>query len=369
MGCAFRSGMTGCKPLLVTAEVSRGFRNISFICACMVVMIHTSVFPPEGTLSWWVAFFVGSTGLCRVAVPYFFLMAGYFLFGREWREDWYGSAVRSRVRSLVVPFYVWMAVTVLVMCAVSMGIWLLKYDYQGDAMLMPEASVSYVLSVLGVNPLCDIGPLWFLRTLFFFVLLSPVLLRIINSKFRIALLCGLLLFVVSLRLSSMSNDGLRICFSFFSPPEGLLYFVLGMMLRSGRFSAVKKMWQVVFFVLAIVLLALKGVFLSVESPCSACFADMLMVPSMMVAWWMVAGRLPFSSAVSSLSFPIYLLHGFILLIFTSVYALVGLSEYAMSSICAMVVKFTATLFGSIFIADILRKNFPRVAKIMFGGRI
>lgn len=353
----------------INIDVSRRFRTISFICACMVVMIHASVFPPEGTLSWWVAFFVGANGLCRVAVPYFFLMAGYFLFGREWREDWYGSAVGSRVRSLVVPFYAWMAVTVLVMCAVSMGIRLLKYDYQGATMLMPEASVSYVLSVLGVNPVCDIGPLWFLRTLFVFVLLSPVLLKVINSRFRIVLLCGLLFFVIFLRLGYVCNDGLRICFSFFFSPEGLLYFVLGMMLRSGRIPVIKRTWQVALLLAVIVLLVLKGVFLSVGDSLCACFVDLLMVPSMMVAWWMVAGRLPFSSAVSSLSFPIYLLHGFILLIFTSVYALLGLSEYAMSSICAMVVKFTATLFGSIFIADFLRKNFPHVAKIMFGGRI
>lgn len=352
----------------INIDVSRRFRTISFICACMVVMIHASVFPPEGTFSWWVAFVVGANGLCRVAVPYFFLIAGFFLFGREWREDWYGSAVRSRVRSLVVPFYAWMVVTVLVMCVVSMGIRLLKYDYQGVAMLMPEASVSYVLSVLGINPVCDIGPLWFLRTLFVFVLLSPVLLKVINSRFRIVLLCGLLFFVIFLRLGYVCNDGLRICFSFFLPPEGMLYFMLGVMLRFGRIPAAKKMWQVVFLASAIVLLVLKGVFLSAKSPRCACFADMLMVPSMMGALWIAAGRLSFSSAVSSLSFPIYLLHGFILLIFTSVYALVGLSEYAMSSICAMAVKFTATLFGSIFIADFLRKNFPRVAKIMFGGR-
>lgn len=356
------------KPCEITADTSRRIRTMNFICACMVVMIHASVFPPSGTIDWWVVLFVGTKGVCRIAVPCFFLMSGYLLVGRSNSLGWYKYAVVSRLKSLLIPFYAWMLVTVLVMSMLRLGIYILKYDFHGNTMLMPECTVSYLMSILGLNPFRDIGPLWFLRSLFLFVLISPVVLRIVKSGCRWILWTVLLTFVCCLRFGLVDNPAMRTCFSFFIPPEGLLYFSIGIFLRihAPFRSWCTHRWKI--YVTAIALLVLKGILSTCDLAHGVGIIDIVSTPVIMLACWNLAGHIRVSREISSFSFPVYLLHGLILLFVTSAYAVIGLSEYAMSSVLAMFVKFVIALIGSVIVAFILIKMFPAFSSVLFGGR-
>ena len=62
-----------------SALVSAKFANMSLLSAVLVVIIHVFKRNQEfGTVVWWMRQFLGE-GVCRIAVPFFFLAAGYFL--------------------------------------------------------------------------------------------------------------------------------------------------------------------------------------------------------------------------------------------------------------------------------------------------
>jgi fucose 4-O-acetylase-like acetyltransferase len=53
-----------------------------------------------------VRFFI-SQGVARVAVPLFFLISGYLFFQGQWSWGKYGSKLRRRADTLLVPFLFW----------------------------------------------------------------------------------------------------------------------------------------------------------------------------------------------------------------------------------------------------------------------
>ena len=89
----------------ISTAVSNKLRNISFICALLVVLIHV----PSIENGLWLNDFALrwiKNGLSMIAVPVFFVISG-FLLGRHIDEQgWYAKAVKNRVRSLVIPFFV-----------------------------------------------------------------------------------------------------------------------------------------------------------------------------------------------------------------------------------------------------------------------
>lgn len=85
----------------ISQELSDKIANMSFVCACLVVMIHTPF--SVGTIDQFVKYWIGG-GVASAAVPIFFIISGFFL-GQHINEDgWYGRAVKKRIRTLVIPF-------------------------------------------------------------------------------------------------------------------------------------------------------------------------------------------------------------------------------------------------------------------------
>lgn len=65
----------------LTDEMSNKISNMSFLCAVFVAIIHSQA---PGL---WGDFL--KEGICRVAVPFFFIVSGYFL-SRHFNDDsWY----------------------------------------------------------------------------------------------------------------------------------------------------------------------------------------------------------------------------------------------------------------------------------------
>ena len=91
-------------------ELSAHFSSMSFACACMIVLFHASPAPDKGTFNWWFFHILGREGLCSMAVPYFFVCSGYFLAGHFGEMGWWGREVHKRIKSLVIPFFIWMMI-------------------------------------------------------------------------------------------------------------------------------------------------------------------------------------------------------------------------------------------------------------------
>lgn len=51
---------------------------LGLICACLVVMIHVPI-PTEKYTSAWFMSEILSYGVCLIAVPFFFIVSGFFL--------------------------------------------------------------------------------------------------------------------------------------------------------------------------------------------------------------------------------------------------------------------------------------------------
>ena len=95
------------RPIVISARTSQRMSIMSFVCACMIVAIHSTPSPELGTWQWWAVNFLGRDGLCRAAVPWFFFASGFFLARHFGESGWYKEAISVRMRTLVVPFVLW----------------------------------------------------------------------------------------------------------------------------------------------------------------------------------------------------------------------------------------------------------------------
>ena len=74
----------------ISKTLSEKMAVMSFVCACLIVAIHTTSRPLDDTWQWWVVALLGKEGVCRVAVPYFFLASVFFIAGHFGEDGWYG---------------------------------------------------------------------------------------------------------------------------------------------------------------------------------------------------------------------------------------------------------------------------------------
>ena len=63
---------------MIDVATQNKLRNMSIVCAAMVVVIHCRPAFEVGSVGWWVKQML-EAGVCHVAVPFFFVVSGYFL--------------------------------------------------------------------------------------------------------------------------------------------------------------------------------------------------------------------------------------------------------------------------------------------------
>lgn len=160
----------------VSEAMSNRLKNMSFLCACLVVLIHVPWAYPCGSFGWWFSEIVAK-GVSRVAVPFFFFNAGFFLVGHIGEKNWWRDAVHKRIKSLLIPFYIWNLLFVLYVTAINVVKTIVRSDGVVDNI---SFSPIRFLKIIGIWPLSspELGPLWFVRSLFIMVILAPVLVRL-----------------------------------------------------------------------------------------------------------------------------------------------------------------------------------------------
>ena len=101
--------------MTISRKNSSNLRAVGFLCSLMVVAIHcwspTKYFAGEPDLVGWraaVAFF-GTCTFVRIAVPFFFVITGFFLACSD--KGWVGL-MRRRLVTLYIPFVIWNALNV-----------------------------------------------------------------------------------------------------------------------------------------------------------------------------------------------------------------------------------------------------------------
>lgn len=132
--------------------------------------------------------------LSHIAVPTFFLISGFLFFVnfKQWSWGGYKKKMKSRVRTLIVPYFVWILTCVLLIVIAKLGATVFEgkpiselYEYLAEK----SWHIFYNCNIWGTHQVNWLGyhlyesgpldyPLWFLRDLIVVTLFAPVIYQI-----------------------------------------------------------------------------------------------------------------------------------------------------------------------------------------------
>lgn len=176
---------------------------LRFPLAVAVVFIHTSGTPPIDDVSLlhadpfsamnlynWLRICLSHT-LTAIAVPTFFVISGFLLFRKWqcWDKQLYVKKMKSRFRTLVVPYLCWNAIAILLIVGLKIGAFLVKgkplsniplfFEENGFLRLFwcnnvwSEHRINWLGMSTPMSGPIDL-PLWFLRDLIVVTALTPL---------------------------------------------------------------------------------------------------------------------------------------------------------------------------------------------------
>ena len=333
--------------------------NASFLAALMVVGIHTAGREPNeiggGSALWWYEA-IGHYGVFLIAVPFFFICSGYFLAGHIEEHGWWRREFSKRMRTLLIPYIIWCLVYALLPLTVFFFANLLhgRIAFWGH-----YASIRFWVNTLGLNPFAwpQLVPLWYVRALLLFVAISPLLLWFLKKTGWLGLL---ILYGMSLTVGIYgwySQNRLYLMLSKCFNVSGLFYFCCGIYGRLNNVSLPKRGH----------LLALAyGLACAVANGyCRMAgikFVFPLWVPMLLFGLWKFVPERPLPKWLIGSSFAIYMLH-------MVMYRCLGIAfNFKVESVPEWIAKWAIGVGGSLFAVMVLRKVYPKIANLVFGGR-
>ena len=317
-----------------------------------------------------------------MAVPWFFLASGFFLAGHLGEYvGWWKNEVAKRVRSLVIPFYIWMVISFLF----GVIIWYVKvhvFNMQPKENPLSLSPSMFMLKMLGVHPVEDIGVFWYMRCLFFMVLISPVLHWLMRWKGMVlAILSGLFL-VVSWCFDNGVSKDFYFFFDRFVSIRGFVYFFLGILLRTQRQTVERQPSQKrsVFTAginrnIAIGSLMV-GILLLIVDNCiavSGCYAwtgvfEAVLVPFLIVGVFGMMSESRFPRWITGSSFPIFLMHNIFLSLSSLGFKMIGMYGNAQYDLEMMFSRAFIAIVCSIAVSAFMHRYLLRASTVLFGGR-
>lgn len=184
----------------MTPYLSDKIKVLSFICILMVIYVHTYYTEGEGMACF--SFFsslIGG-GLCRVAVPMFYVISGYLFFLKANSMTDILIKMRKRIRTLLLPYCIANVFTFIFY--VLLGLMTqysstLKGVVNIDILCSLKQGLWPVLELVFVNPIAF--QLWFVRDLILILVFAPILYYVFHkgSKSKLGLIMlALFLFVL-----------------------------------------------------------------------------------------------------------------------------------------------------------------------------
>lgn len=344
----------------ISNQLSNKFANMSFICMLLVVLIHCYIPSAKGSCFWWFTEIIGggawlTGGFVRCAVPWFFLLSGFLLAGHIAELGWWVAALKKRVMSLLVPYFFWSLVA-----AIPIFIYWIVFKQS-----FPE--LKFILKALGLQ-ICGLPlmkQLWFLRCLFLCVVLSPLLVR--GCSVRLLVILFMINFLYDLRLLPLGEFGYSFWGNMLSL-SGLFYFALGIYLRLHSICLPKGLAFVIIFWIGSLSMLAAYAYCDFLGHWAKNIFKSLSIPFSLVALWCCVPVKRFSDKFIRNTFSVYCIH-----ILAFVYARRLLPE-DLDSRCStylfvvLAVVYSLMLFGSLAMAEAMRRVMPKTSRIAFGGR-
>lgn len=333
---------------MLDSATSNKMRNTGIVAAIMVVTIHAQTHNCCcGFEKWWSALVVD--GLCRAAVPYFFMASGYLLARRYGEEGWYSTALASRVRSLLVPFLIWNLLAV----AMTFGV-------EG---IDGRSLTRVVGDILGIYPFSwpVHGPLWYVRSLLLYIIAAPLLLGAL-SRHAGTLVIVAFMYFGSLLAPRFLGTNVSAFINQFICVSGLFYFSLGALiaLRRRPIPASGMKGGICFLLAALAVFAVCGIAPGFASQSTWHIVRKAGALLVVAGIWSIVPATKWPSWLTGLAFPLYCIHVFPIFVFHHLGPL-GCVGSPVSSILAL----TVSVVIHVAICSILPKC---VMRTIYGGR-
>lgn len=345
----------------MTKETSCRISNLSLVCALLVVLIHVGFPSDGGGIGWFCDRFLVE-GLSRVAVPFFFVVSGYFLSRHFDEPGWHSREVRKRVGSLLVPGVLWIFIgTALVFPVMALADHLAHRPFGFTV----GVSDGRWVALFGLDPrhgpTCN-GALWYVRALFLFVLCSPVLKTLVVR-------CGRawLAFAYTLNFIHAAwrpfPDFVQGLLTLGFPLSGVFYFSLGIYLERFSIAVRSRLLLGVGLVAGGGLLVAQAL-ASPEGCVSPLGYQTLAIPFLLYVLWHLTPETPWPNWLTRCSFPIFLLHTPLIPYFFNPLKHTPLA----GTVAASGLTYACVVSASIALAVLLKRFAPNTASFLFAGR-
>lgn len=354
-----RNSISG-DPRQVTKEVSSKIVNMSLWGALLVISIHCGFSTSEGGVCWLVHQ-VFSGGYSRIAVPFFFLVSGYFLAAHISDKGWWKMETLKRVRTILAPFFIWAFLYQLLFIPLSICADIIANRPFGTNICIFNGNA---LNVFGFewDKWPTSVPLWYLRALFMFVVVSPLVVWMLRKATKIWFLS---LFIGTIMLNYMPDPDLGgwsgFCNHVFKI-SGLMYFSFGMYLRINDIHFKSKKVAILGAIAGSLLLIVQGVSEYYVVALKLPYLDFA-IPCLMYATWYFMPARSIPDWLKGVSFPTYLAHSLFLGYWGIFSKNVGVDESI-----AKLISWPMAFVGCIILANLIRRMAPRAFAILFGGR-
>lgn len=356
------------KPIKIDERMSRKIAGLGFICACMVVCLHVGMDCPNMTPSA-VNFQYAIRRIFGMAVPLFFIFSGFFLAGHMGEAGWWLRESRKRVRSLIIPYLCWNLFNMVFFLSIgSLALWF-KIEFGGQSWLN-FTGIDTFLRAIGIYPLrhCSLANLWFLRSLIVFVMAAPVFSLFCRGRWSGSVFIVIMLSICVLLPYSLPADlNFETRFLATSWADGILSFGVGVFLRwNGDWLSllVRRCGACLW-----VGLLIGGLTAPIVNVCYGVWAPTIVSAFMLMAGlWLVIPDMHLPKFLTSAAFPMYVTHGFVIFIFAIITRMTGLRTFAQTSTLAYLVQVVLAISICVSIILFVRKQFPRVTHVIFGGR-
>ncbi len=335
--------MNNDRPRLISPENSAKVVNLSFLCMILVCIIHVHWRTTTETgqaLAYLVKYVI-----CGIGVPFFFVVSGFFLARHLDEPGWWKAAIQKRIGTLIVPYCIWQLVNALVWLAI-------KHHWT----LRPGG--------FGLNPFIwpDLVPLWYLRTLMIFVVISPLLFWLLKRWGQGVLAA---FFVANLVVGAFSAMGMipersrvggLILYTF--SILGLLYFSVGAYLAMHPITLSRRVGNGCG-VVSLVLIAIQMTIhcLGIVIPFDF---RVLLLPTLLAFFWAHTPTTRLPRVLAQAIFPLYLMH-------VIIYDILENLVFSPETFCNFWKLFSGVGL-SIALSALLHRFLPRVSRIVFGGR-
>ncbi len=351
----------------IPSTISIKISKISLICAFFVVCIHCKPTGTVGGFTWWVNE-TFNKGICSIAVPFFFVVSGFFLAKHTHENHWWKREVNKRIKSLLIPYVSWSILYFLY----TIPLILIANIIANTSLLRNfPTSLNDWLRILGLDPFYYpyLVPLWFVRCLFLFVLISPIITWTVKKSKFISFVFLLLIFPLgTIRglFHFVEGDTLWFTVGTFSVVS-LFYFSLGLHLALYPLqNASPKILTYLAGGLWVILLVLRGI-ASLYVPCLSETFHFFSIPAgLYFVWQITSSDRRWSFVLTQASFPIFILHMFFLSIVGLLikHAIPSIEKTLTASLISVMIAFV----GSMIVSYFMHKFFSRACHFLFGGR-